>query len=147
MKAKSATRKPVRLSYEDGQVVVTPQDQDIFLISAEKATEACTEAIKDQERVTRFKSEFILPLAKWCNEHQDRISACFVAFPAATVLPVYVIGATEQYDFDLVPEQIQCADMLEKRGWSAHVSQIPKSVQEELASFFDLEYALQVHGS
>ena len=33
-------REPIRLSYRDGQVMVTPEDQDIFFISAERATEA-----------------------------------------------------------------------------------------------------------
>ncbi len=36
---------PVRLSYQDGQIMVTPEDQDIFFISAEKATEACRDAV------------------------------------------------------------------------------------------------------
>src|SRR5438309_5705742 len=46
MAQRSATRRQIaRLNFEDGQVVVTPKDRDIFLISAEKATEACRNAV------------------------------------------------------------------------------------------------------
>jgi hypothetical protein len=61
-----ARKEPVRLSYRDGQVMVTPEDQDIFFISAEKATEACRDAVKTEERIAAFKAKFLLPLHDWC---------------------------------------------------------------------------------
>src|SRR5688500_17131945 len=97
----TSRRDPVRLNFRDGQIMVTAKDQDIFFISAEKATDACRAAIKNEERVQRFTDEFLLPLARWCQAEALRISACYVVPPESAVLPIYVIGASERYDFDL----------------------------------------------
>src|SRR5271154_988810 len=77
-----ARKEPVRLSYRDGQIMVTPEDQDIFFISAEKATEACRDAVKVGERIAGFTAKFLLPLHHWCIEHADRVAACYLPLPA-----------------------------------------------------------------
>ncbi len=46
-------RKYARLRFADGEVVVSPRDRDLFLISAEKATEACRNAIQQDHRIQR----------------------------------------------------------------------------------------------
>src|SRR5438128_12378603 len=119
-------RQAVRLHYQDGKVMVTPEDQDIFFISAEKATEACKDFIRNEERVKRFTDEVILPLQHWSEEHKKQISACFMAFPESAVLPIYMIGAKEQYDFSLTEGLSHLASEFEKNGWSIQASQIPK---------------------
>jgi len=55
-------KEPVRLTYRDGEVMVTPEEKDIFFISLEKATEACREAVKTDERIVAFKAKFLVPL-------------------------------------------------------------------------------------
>ncbi len=137
-------REPVRLSYKDGQVIVTPEDQDIFFISAEKATEACKNAIRAEERVSRFKTGIILPLLEWCETNKDRVSACYVGVPESAALPVYVVGATERYDFDLTEKTSELAFQYEDSGWAIHVSQIPNCDRETLYGFFNPDRALQV---
>ena len=76
-----ARREAVRLSFRDGEVMVTPKDRDIFFISAEKATDACRDVIRQEERVTRFTDDFLIPLAGWCEQHKDRIF-CLLCDPA-----------------------------------------------------------------
>ena len=54
---KALTRRgPIRSSYRDGQVMVTPEDQDIFFINAERAAEACRDP-RRQSRVLRTLGE------------------------------------------------------------------------------------------
>src|SRR5262249_16471443 len=128
-------RTAVRLTYQDGQVMVTPKDQDIFFISAEKATEACSNSIRYDERVPRYTTESILPIAKWCEGHKERVSACYVLPPESAVLPVYVVGTSEQYDFELTGELSNFAAWFDEQGWAVHLSQIPQCEQEQLCGF------------
>ena len=77
-------KEPVRLTYQDGQVMVTPEDQDIFFISAEKATEACWEAVKMDGRIAAFKEKFLLPLHAWCAQRSERVAS---VLPSAAIRP------------------------------------------------------------
>lgn len=142
----TSRRLPVRLHYEDGEFVVAPKDQDRFFISAEKAVEACREAIRDTERVARFKGEFLEPLLKWCERNSDTVQACFVGQPLPSALPVYVVAKGGVYDFDLGSSMTRMAVSFGDAGWLVHVSQVPGETMEELASLFDVNEALQIHG-
>lgn len=141
-----ARREPAKLSFHDGEVMVTPKDRDIFFISAEKATEACRDVIRQEERVTRFTEGVIRPLVDWCETHKNQISACYLLVPESSVLPVYVVGASEQYNFNLTEEMSELAFQFEDRGWSVHLSQIPLCDVEQLRGFFSLDHAIQVYG-
>src|SRR5438132_12923084 len=98
-----AGREPVRLSYRNGQVMVTPEDQDIFFLSAEKATEACRDAVKAEERIAGFKAKFLLPLHDWCARHADRVAACYLPRPAAPIRASIVTNSS-RFDFQLADE-------------------------------------------
>ncbi len=126
--------------------MVTPEDQDIFFISASKATEACRRVIKDEERVTRFTQDIIFPLKKWCEQHASEISACYMVMPESAVLPVYMIGASDEYDFGFTKALSDLALSFEEQGWAVHTSQLPKCSDEELLAFFNPEMALVVYG-
>jgi hypothetical protein len=140
-------RAPVLLTYQDGKVMVTPEDQDIFFISAERATEACKDVIRHEERIKRFTDEVLLPLQQWCEAHKKEISACYMAFPESAVLPVYVIGAREEYDFALTKALSQLASEFEQQGWSIQAAQIPRCSPEDLLGYFNPENALVIYGS
>ncbi len=145
--AETTTRRnPVRLTFRDGEVMVTPRDQDIFFISAVKATEACTNVIRAEQRVSRFTDELLRPLAEWCERHKDKVSACYVLLPESAVLPVYVVGAKEVYDFALTEELSRLAVWFNERGWSVHLSQLPLGDADQLAGYFHPDKALQVYG-
>lgn len=144
--AKMLTRRePVRLSFEDGEVVVTPKDRSIFCINAEKATEACRSAVREEERVEKFTQEVILPLRDWCRKHQSEVSACYVTVPQSAVLPIYIVGASEVYDFDLTAELSDLAFWFDEQGWSVHLSQLPRCDKEQLYGYFHIERALEVY--
>jgi hypothetical protein len=140
-----ARRVPVQLSYQDGQVIVTPEDQDIFFISAARATEACREAVRNDERISHFKEGFIVPMRNWCEKNKHAVSACYLALPESAVLPVYVIGAGEQYDFDLAEELAKMSREFDSKGWAVHASQIPLCGQDILEGYFSLDESLQIY--
>lgn len=137
-------RQVARLSFEDGEVVVTPKDRDIFLISAEKATEACHEIVQREKRIELFESEFLIPLFQWCVERSERIRACYVPFPESHI-QVFVVTDAPQFDFELAEEIAALERNLAQKGWRVGVYQLPNTDDETLATFCNPEGALQVY--
>jgi hypothetical protein len=140
----SARRAPVKLDYRDGEVMVTPTDRDVFFISAERAAQACREAVQADERVARFTHELLVPLRKWCADRTGRVSACFIPLPAGHVC-VFVVTPSPRFDFDLAEEVAELERALAQAGWRVSVSQLPASDEESLATFFNPDGALQVY--
>jgi hypothetical protein len=139
------TRKePVRLTYQDGQIMVTPEDQDIFFISAEKATQACREAVKTEERIAAFKALFLLPLHDWCAKHAERVAACYLPLPAGHI-QAFIVTASPRFDFGLAEEIAGLELELARAGWRVSVSQVPAAEDRALATFFNPEGALEVY--
>jgi hypothetical protein len=136
-------REPIRLSFEDGQVICTPKDQDKFLISASRAIEACSRSIRESERVSQFREHLLTPLGNWFLQNKSKVSACYVVAPESAVLPVYMVGVSEVYDFSLTEEFCDLTAKFEEQGWSIHISQIPLCDMEELSGYFNPDMALQ----
>jgi hypothetical protein len=136
--------KPVPLTYLDGQVRVTPEDQDIFFISAVAAVRACCEVVRQEERVFRFTEEVLLPLHRWCLERSDRVSACYLPQPTGNI-KVFVVGTSRRFDFDLAEEVAALELRLARSGWRIGVVLLPASDEEALATFFNAEGALEVY--
>lgn len=139
-----ARNEPIRLSYRDGQVMVTPEDQDIFFISAEKATDACRQAVKTEERIAAFKERFLLPLHDWCAKHADRVAACYLPRPAGHI-QAFIVTTSRRFDFQLAEEMAALERDLAKAGWRVGVTQLPDAENRSLATFFTLEGALEVY--
>jgi hypothetical protein len=137
-------REPIRLNYRDGQVMVTPEDQDIFFISAEKATAACRDAVKDDERIAAFKARFLVPLHDWCGQHSDRVAACYLPVPAG-YLHAFIVTKSPRFDFDLAEEIAAVERELAKAGWRVGVSQLPAAEDRSLETFFDPDGALEIY--
>lgn len=142
--AKAARRKPAKLSFADGEVMVTPQDRDIFFISAKRATEACREAIQSDQTFKRFESEILLPLHEWCEAHADRVSACYLPIPSGSIR-VFVITSCPKYDFELGEGLAALELKLAQAGWRISVTQIPAAEGDSLGTFFSPEGALEVY--
>ena len=139
-----AARPPIPLSFADGEVMVTPRDRDIFFISAEKATEACRDAVKTAERVSHFASEMLVPLHNWCVARADRVRACYIPVPKGQV-QVFVVTGSRQYDFGLGEEVAALELKLARAGWRVGVSQLPDADPDSLETFFDPDGALEVY--
>jgi hypothetical protein len=142
--AKTVRRQPAKLSFADGEVMVTPKDRDVFFISATRATEACREAIQKEEVTRRFESDFLVPLHEWCESRSDHVRACYLPLPAGSIR-VFVITASPKYDFEL-GEQLAALELgFANAGWRLSVSQIPAAEEDSLGTFFSPDGALEVY--
>ena len=85
-------RQPVRLSYLDGKVMVTPSVSRYFLHQRGESHGGIKDFIRNEERVKRFTDEVILPLQCWSDQHKDLISACYMVFPQARLARLHDRG-------------------------------------------------------
>lgn len=143
-KAKTANRHVAKLSFEDGEVVVTPRDRSIFVISAEKATEACRETIRQEERFEWFESAFLLPLHDWCIGHEEHIDACYIPLPMGSI-QVFLVSSSPRFNFTLAEEIADLELKLANNGWNVAIIQLPKADEASLATFFNPDGALEVY--
>lgn len=104
--ATATRRPPVRLKFSDGQVIVTPQDMDTFFISAERATEACKEAVRRDERFHLFREEFLIPVHDWCLRHAQDIRSCYMPMPTGCIR-IFVVTHAARFDFKLAADTYQ----------------------------------------
>jgi hypothetical protein len=141
---RTAHRQVARLSFEDGEVHVTPKDRSLFLMSAEKATEACRDVIQREEGIERFESAFLVPLHQWCMDHADRVRACYIPLPVGHI-QVFIVTASPEFDFDLAEAIATLELTLSRSGWRVGVTQLPSTDEETLATFFSLDGALEVY--
>ena len=137
-------RSPVRLTFKDGEVMVTPKDRDIFFISAETATEACRDAVRHGERFKRFESEFLAVLHDWCLQNQEKVRACYIPRPGVNI-PVFIVTTSPEFDFDLAGEIAALELKLVSTGWRVGLSQLPDADDQSLATFFNPDGALEVY--
>lgn len=135
----------IQLNYSDGMVTVIPEDEDRFIITAQKAVKACRTHDKMEQAVQVFKQEFLKPLHDWCDSRSSNIDSCFLAPPFSRHMEVFVVTRSPKFDFELAKEiSSQTIEMVD-RGWMVTVIQIPQLIEEEVATFFHKEESIQVY--
>lgn len=135
---------PVQLRFDDGRVVVTPEDQDRFVLAADRAVEACQMMNAGLQLRQRFADEFLARIFQWCQEHADRVSDCYVAMRDGT-LTVFVMGPSAEYDFELDDPISELEAEVEDKGWSSDIIQLPARDGDSRRAFFDEEKAILVY--
>ena len=146
VKVEKVPRAPAQLSFKDGQVVVSPRDMDVFVISAAKAIEACQGEVKKSQHVERFSEEFLAPLHDWCLSNAGRVQACYLAVPSDHI-PVFVVTNSRRFDFEFAEKVAAIELQLAQAGWGVSISQLPDADGGSLATFLDPEQALQVYAN
>ena len=124
--------------------MVAPQDRDIFFISARRAINASRDAVRTDESIKRFESEFLLPLHGWCEAHRDRVSACYLPLPTGSIR-VFVLSNRGEYDFELGKAVAALELNLARAGWRVSISLIPSADDDTLGTFFTPENTLEVY--
>lgn len=135
---------PVRLRFSDGQVVVTPQDMDTFVISAGRATEACQEAVRREGWIQQFQQDFLVPVHAWCVRHAPPVRACYMPMPAGAIR-LFVVTTAPRFDFELAAGIAGLERMLQRAGWRVTISQLPAAEDDSLGAFFTPDGALEVY--
>lgn len=139
-------RDVILLNYSSsGHVTVEPQDEDRFVISAQKAVEACQQHHRGEQVIKVFKQKFLQPLRVWCEEHASKVRGCYVPPLPGDYLEVYVLGETRKYDFDLGRELAKLELQLFDMGWRVNVVQIPDCPNESLQTHFNPDGAIEVY--
>jgi hypothetical protein len=142
--AKAPARKePVRLSFDpDGQFRI--EDKRLLDVSAEKAAEACPDAVRTEPAISAFEARFLRPLHDWCARHADRVAACFVPLPSGHIR-AFIVTTSPRFDFALAEELAALERQLAGAGWRVGLSQLPAAEERSLATFFNPEGALEVY--
>jgi hypothetical protein len=135
---------PVQLRFDGGKVVVTPEDQDRFVLAANSAVEACQMMNAGLQLRQRFADEFLTRIYQWCQQYADRVNDCFVAMRDGT-LTVFIIGAKGEYDFSLDDPISELEAEMEDKGWSSDVVQLPGDDADSRRTFFDEDTSIQVY--
>lgn len=141
----ATSKGPIQLHYSGGQVIVTPEDEDRFVLASRQAVSACQSAFVFERAINQFKSEFLDRLHKWCLEHKSSVRACYVPFPSSgCAIKVFMVARSGEFDFELsdliAGLEIDC----ESAGWSCDILQIATGSPDELQVFFDPDQSLQV---
>ena len=140
-------RKLARIHFQDGQVVVTPEDQDVFILGAEKAIKACKEAIHSDQMLEHFRTTLLKPLSVWAGARSEKVAALYLAQTDSSHITAYVVGKSEEYDFALAAELAELDLSFWDHGWPISIHLIPNAEDVEiLCNFFDPERALQIYG-
>lgn len=143
-KESRASDRIIRLSHADGNVIVEPEDEDRFVMTAQSAVKACPDSQRWEEAIRTFKREFLQPLIDWCARHGDRVQSCYIPVPVGHI-QVFLVGTSPKYDFDLGRELAALELQLADRGWRVNVLQLPASAAEELQTYFNTEGAIEVY--
>jgi hypothetical protein len=134
----------IRLSHAGGKVLVEPEDEDRFVLTAQAAVKACQDQQRQMEAIRTFKVHFLEPLLRWCVARADRVRACYLPAPRGP-LQVFVVTSSPKFDFGLAAEvaalELELADL----GWRVSVVQIPDTPEDALRTFFDPEGAIEIH--
>lgn len=138
-------REPIRVKWNDGQVVIEPQDNDIFAVTAQQAIDGCRWTTKVQEATQKFKEEIVERIHKWCVDHASLVKYCHLGLMGGEGLSVYVVGLAGTYDFRLGDEMAGLQATLHNAGWLVQVMQIPVDTREDLESFFSIDEAIEIY--
>ena len=98
----SASKGPIQLRYNGGQVVVTPDDQDRFVMASRQAVSACQNALAVTRLVEQFKSELLGRLHQWCAHHAGQVQSCYVPFlESGSCINAFIVAKSAKFDFAL----------------------------------------------
>jgi hypothetical protein len=143
--ATRSKHKPIRLHFESSrQVVVVPEDNDIFITTANAAARACKQSQAGVEWSKQW-NDFLVSLNKWCSKHGDKVEAGYVTI-GDSALNVLICLKRADYDFELEDELAEL-DLSLSREYPmvvAEVIQIPN--QNELRAGLDEEAPVVVYG-
>jgi hypothetical protein len=141
---RSVSTGPIHLSIRSvQQVVVEPEDENRFMMTAKEATRACEQAQTEKELREAF-SRFLVYLHDWCKDRSDEVSAAYV-YPGDGFLNILICtrGDTYRLDFDDPVTELDI-DLTRQFPWmAAEVMQVPEGAREGHVS---LEKAIVVYG-
>jgi hypothetical protein len=125
------------------QVVVEPEDENRFMMTAKEAARACERSQNEKELRDQF-NQVLLYLYQWCENHSSDVQAAY-AYPGDGFLNILICTRGEDYRFDLDDSVTELTlALVQQFDWlTAEVLQVPESARE---GHSPLEKAILVYG-
>ena len=150
MASTTTAPSPIRLTYhqKDRQVVIVPENQDLFMMSVDQVPRACQQAAKGYEFGNQFKA-MLERLAKWIMERRLKINRAFVTVRDASFLLLLIQKERrfdEKFEDDLsdLDVEIACDDAL--KLLCLNVMALPHVSKEAYASFLNQQFIWEFVG-
>jgi hypothetical protein len=140
----STNKGPIQLHYNAGQVVVTPEDQDRFVVASRLAVTACQSAAIADRAINELKKHFFGKLHEWCRANHKSVLACYAPFPSDNCLKVFVVAKSATFDFRLSDSIADLETEFYSDGWPCDILQISSGEDSDLQVFFDPEQSIKV---
>lgn len=139
----STEGQPIQLGWDGPKVAVAPGDHDRFVKEVQRAVLVGQNGLAIERFWQQFTDEFLPAIHHWCEEHKDRVAACFVPFPKDHV-KVFVVRRSQTYDFTLSDDLSDLEMDLFEKQWPSEILQIPRGYLE---SYFDPGASIQIYGN
>jgi hypothetical protein len=126
------------------QVLLRPQDNDLFIQTGQQVISACRLGISIEVWLKEMKSMFE-SVAKWAEKRKDVIEGCY-SVPRNSQMVLFFVTTSDQFDFELAEQLVELNTHLltEFNIGMVEVQQIPF---KEADRFIDTEAARRIYGS
>ena len=126
------------------QVVLRPENNDIFIRTGKQVIAACSLGISLDLWMDELQS-LIERVAAWTKEHSESIESCFIE-PRARCIMLFFVPTSQSFNFDLADELVALNSKLIKdfNVGMVETHQIPGT---ELDRFINPPMAKQIYGN
>jgi hypothetical protein len=143
MATKYTRTDTVRVNDADPQVVLQPDNNDLFIRTGRQVIEGCRLGIS----IELWLEELELmqrAVHNWAAERAKLVRACYCA-PRGGRIQLFFIPVSGQFDFDLADALAELNDEL-VRGFNIGMIEVRQVPGDELDRFLDITSARQVYG-
>ena len=145
MSADAKQPLPIQVQWHGGDIVFTPADEDRFLLGTQSGIAASQSNLASSQFFGTFKADLLPRVRQWCEQHADKVLACYVPF-GFEQLTVFAVTRLPRYDFSLSDSIADFEMDLFEADWPVDVRQIPSGSPDTLESFFNSAESIQVYG-
>jgi len=139
---------PIQIDHNDGerQVIITPENQDRFVMTCAKAVEYC----ELSNSFNIFKSDLLKLMehcAAWAGKNKDRIREVFVG-PHEYRVGVFVIPQSEHFDVELAERVAELSHEIGRAypAVRAEAIEVPGHSKESQRCFVNTDKMTPVYG-
>jgi hypothetical protein len=135
----------IQLQLSGANLMLAAGDVDRFVRNSPWVLASFRNASELETFIGRFQADFLPHLRRWCEQHHERVRACFVPF-AREYLAIFMVTRSKTYDFEFSDPVADLEMDLFEKGWNTCVMQVPLASPESWKSLFDSSQAIQVYG-
>lgn len=140
----SSADRPIQLLWDDGQVGITPEDENRFVMALPTKIDAIQQQVALDRLRTQLRSDFFPIVHRWCHNHAERVLACYMAAPAEHYT-IYIVTRSNRFDLTLSDAVADLDSQLFDANWPVEVLQIPASGDQQLRAFFNPASSLEIY--